>query len=389
MALMDFNIDTSGSPQDVQRRQALADALMKQGMDSTPAAGGPGGGWITALNRGLAGALGGYQRASAANEEQQGKSAWQQKLMAQVLQGGKIDPTAMIGLAADPWANPTAIGAANNAMSLQRQEARDAVDDKYRAASLDLQRKRLANDLDNTPANFEANPDYGKVPGAPQYRPIPGGPADPPYIASVTKAKEKGAGDVVTAVTGPTGETIEIPPGADPETFRNEVTRATADAAIGKFNEQQGKALQFAKRMEHAEGTLGKLDNEGASVKGNVLDHLPGGNYLQSSNYQNYKQAQQEFITALLRRESGAAIAQHEFENYGKQFFPQPGDGPEVIAQKRQARWNALNSMRSEAGPAYKKGQSETKTADAEAPEVTKTIGDKTYVKRGDQWFEK
>src|SRR5437588_432278 len=107
MALTDYSIDVSGSPQDVQRKQALADALMKQGMDSTAAAGGKGGGWITALNRGLAGALGGYQRGAAANEEAQGRDSVRQQL-AQALQGngGKIDPSTMIGLASNPWATP-------------------------------------------------------------------------------------------------------------------------------------------------------------------------------------------------------------------------------------------------------------------------------------------
>ena len=32
MALPDYSIDTNGTPQDVQRRQALADALIKQGL---------------------------------------------------------------------------------------------------------------------------------------------------------------------------------------------------------------------------------------------------------------------------------------------------------------------------------------------------------------------
>lgn len=65
MALTDYSIDTSGTPEDVQRRQKLAEALMQQGGDTSPAAGGKNGGWLTALNRGLAGALGGYQAGQA------------------------------------------------------------------------------------------------------------------------------------------------------------------------------------------------------------------------------------------------------------------------------------------------------------------------------------
>jgi spore germination cell wall hydrolase CwlJ-like protein len=71
--MLDFSIDTSGTPQDVQRRQKLADALLEQGMNSTPAAGGKNGGWITALNRGLAGALGGYQSGQISQEDRAGR----------------------------------------------------------------------------------------------------------------------------------------------------------------------------------------------------------------------------------------------------------------------------------------------------------------------------
>jgi hypothetical protein len=52
MAMIDFNIDTSdpsaqggpvSGPNSIARKQALANALLKQGMDSSPAAGGSGG----------------------------------------------------------------------------------------------------------------------------------------------------------------------------------------------------------------------------------------------------------------------------------------------------------------------------------------------------------
>lgn len=344
--MMDFSIDTTGSPEDVQRKQKLADALMKQGMDSTAAAGGPGGGWATALNRGLAGALGGYQAGAARNEEQQGRDTVRQQLAAALQGGAKIDPQTMIGLASNPWATPGQTQAVTHVADMQTAAERAAVADKHQALMEKLA-VRAANRADDpTPTGFVKQPDG-------TYSPLPGGPTDPNYVAKVAAAKE---GPIATGpVTGPDGKPIDIPPGVDPATFRKAITTDTAHGMAGKFTETQGKANQFATRMEHAGRTLDKLDEQGTSLKGAALDHLPGGNYLQSSNYQDYKQAQQEFVTALLRRESGAAIAHHEFESYSKQFFPQPGDGPEVIAQKRQARWNALNAMKSEAGPAYKK----------------------------------
>lgn len=110
MALTDYSIDTSGSPQDVQRKQALADALMKQGSDSTPAAGGKNGGWVTALNRGLAGALGGYQRGQADQMDQEGRAQHSSNMSAlvQALTGGQQQaaPTPPMGMQPAPSAAP-------------------------------------------------------------------------------------------------------------------------------------------------------------------------------------------------------------------------------------------------------------------------------------------
>lgn len=389
MALTDYTIDTSGSPQDVQRRQAMAEALMKQGGDSTPAAGGANGGWITALNRGLAGALGGYQRGAAANEERQGRESARQQL-ANGLMGadGKINPQAYLAAASNPWVNPQQIGAVGKVADWQHQSEKDAEHKREFGVTSGFQANadrraaaaegRAASDFENTPDQFVSNPKFGQ-PGEPQFI---------DQYAAAKAAAEAGPG-LTGPVTGPDGKPIAIPPGVDPATFRKAVTTDTAHGMAGKFTETQGKANQFATRMQHAESTLSKMDGEGASLKGAVLDKVPGGNYLQSNNYQDYKQAEQEFVTALLRRESGAAIAHHEFDSYGKQFFPRPGDGPEVIAQKRQARWNALNSMKSEAGPAYKEAKPlPTASASATAPEE-KTVGGKTYVKNGSEWFEK
>jgi hypothetical protein len=73
--VLDFSIDTSGTLQDVQRRQKMADALLQEGMNTTPAAGGKYGGWLTAANRALAGALGGYQSGQLGNQERAGLAA--------------------------------------------------------------------------------------------------------------------------------------------------------------------------------------------------------------------------------------------------------------------------------------------------------------------------
>lgn len=164
-------------------------------------------------------------------------------------------------------------------------------------------------------------------------------------------------------VTGIDGKPIPVPPGQDPKKFREHVTTATADAAVGKKTEVQAKDEKFANKMELAERNLADgLDaNEGTSLSGRMKEgspYAPGtstvGNYFQTDNYQKYKQARDNFITALLRDESGAAIGTQEFNRYEKELFPQPGDGKDVIEQKREARRVAIEAMKKGAGPGYK-----------------------------------
>lgn len=179
MALTDYSIDTSGSPQDVQRKQALADALMKQGMDSSPAAGGKWGGALTALNRGLAGALGGYQRGAAANEEQQGRDSVRQ-LMANQLMGadGKINPQASLMLASNQWATPQQVSAVGQTQNYQRGLDQDAehkrefgVTSGFQANSdrrAAAEEARKASTFESTPSQYVPNP-RANEPGQPKY----------------------------------------------------------------------------------------------------------------------------------------------------------------------------------------------------------------------------
>jgi hypothetical protein len=60
------------------------------------------------------------------------------------------------------------------------------------------------------------------------------------------------------------------------------------------------------------------------------LSEIGGRQLLRSRGAQKYDQAKADFINAQLRRESGAAIAQSEFSNADKQYFPVPGDTPDV-----------------------------------------------------------
>lgn len=154
------------------------------------------------------------------------------------------------------------------------------------------------------------------------------------------------------AMQGPDGKIIQMPQGADPKTWRNEITRINADVAAGKKTEVQAKAEIFGNKMELANRSI--TDDVGTSLAGKIASGVPFGNYAQSAEYQKYKQAASNFITALLRQESGAAISKTEFDRYDREYMPQPGDSKEVLAQKAEARRVAIEGMKKGAGPGYK-----------------------------------
>lgn len=124
-----------------------------------------------------------------------------------------------------------------------------------------------------------------------------------------------------------------------------EAARTKADASGNKpLNDVQSKALQFGTRMQTAGAVLDGLAARGVDQPGLIKRAADavglGGaaNWTQSGEQQQVEQAQRDFINAVLRRESGAAIADSEFANARQQYFPQVGDSPEVIAQKRKNR---------------------------------------------------
>ena len=80
----------------------------------------------------------------------------------------------------------------------------------------------------------------------------------------------------------------------------------------------------------------------------NVLPGMLGG---PSSEQQQVDAARKNFVTAVLRKESGAAISPTEFATEAQKYFPQPGDSKETIAQKANARNTAIKAMEIQAGP--------------------------------------
>lgn len=73
-------------------------------------------------------------------------------------------------------------------------------------------------------------------------------------------------------------------------------------------------------------------------------------NFVMGSDDQAFMQAQRDFVSAVLRKESGAAIPPEEMENEIKKYFPVPGDSKQVAAQKAKSRQRAIEGLKAQAG---------------------------------------
>lgn len=148
------------------------------------------------------------------------------------------------------------------------------------------------------------------------------------------------------------------------EQWKTEVARSGATQInMGKLTEGEANAAGFADRLQRANrilmqpsGSEGEaLDLQGLRSGQQALTWVPGGNLAMAPEFQLYEQSKRDFINAVLRKESGAAIGKSEFESADKQYFPQPGDSFKVVEEKRKSREIALDAMARSAGVQYRK----------------------------------
>ena len=123
------------------------------------------------------------------------------------------------------------------------------------------------------------------------------------------------------------------------------------------LTEDQARATGFAKRMVEASQITDPMDF-GDAAKPGVFESVlgpklgqTGANLLRSNDRQLYRQAQENWVRANLRKESGAVIGTDEMAKEIENYFPQIGDGPGVIEQKRRSREAATQGMITSAGP--------------------------------------
>jgi len=141
------------------------------------------------------------------------------------------------------------------------------------------------------------------------------------------------------------------------------------------LTEAQGNATGFGLRAREAadlineletNGTFGRLANVNSAIRSG-LERVPivgtaaggliggAGHLALSTKQQQYAQARDNFIRAVLRKESGATISPAEIQGAEEQYFPRAGENKTVIKQKQDNRETAIESLKIQAGPGARK----------------------------------
>lgn len=126
----------------------------------------------------------------------------------------------------------------------------------------------------------------------------------------------------------------------------------------GNATEGERNAAGYLMRMTEASKLLDQFEGSGAATYGTqtaaAVPFVGGAirRAVMTPDQQQYRQAQEDWVRAKLRKESGASIATDEMDREIETYFPMPGEGKEVIAQKRKARATANAAMRQSSGRA-------------------------------------
>lgn len=125
------------------------------------------------------------------------------------------------------------------------------------------------------------------------------------------------------------------------------------------LTEAQGKDLTYANRAGQSNAVIDQYAQTIASYNPllwsgyKAAENTSLGNTIVPDVVRQVRQAERDFITSILRRESGATISPTEFSVAEKQYFPQPGDDAGTLAQKTQLRNTAIAAFKRSAGSGY------------------------------------
>lgn len=143
-------------------------------------------------------------------------------------------------------------------------------------------------------------------------------------------------------------------PEADLDLYRR---KKEIDAQYGGTKPSIGaekNALAFFNRMLEAERNTRAVEGKQSGWDVGVAAMAPQAlqTWLQSPEGQMATQAQRTFTEARLRKESGAAIPQSEYDTDRTTNFRVPGESKETSAQKRRSRLTTMRGLGTQAGRA-------------------------------------
>jgi hypothetical protein len=137
----------------------------------------------------------------------------------------------------------------------------------------------------------------------------------------------------------------------DAEDIQKEIDAQVKKEAEGggakPLTEFQAKSLAFSLRLIQNEDFINK-NNYDATAFWNE-EYKP--ERFASQDKKAYDASKNNWLAAVLRLESGSAINDPEYIKYDKQYFPQAGDGKDVINQKKLMRAQETQSMIGTIGP--------------------------------------
>jgi len=181
------------------------------------------------------------------------------------------------------------------------------------------------------------------------YFAVPGDPTSWVSMGSAPRWQPEQGPKPPAGYTWGQGGGLEFIPGgpSDPAT----VATIRSSGTQSNQTDTQRLSAGFASRMQEANGQIADLEKTWQPTAVNsAINALPGSNFIVSAERQQFEQAKRNFINAQLRRESGAMISNEEMANADLQYFPQAGDGPEVLAQKKKNREMVIDAMITAAG---------------------------------------
>ncbi|TRD03797.1 hypothetical protein FJV76_14260 [Mesorhizobium sp. WSM4303] len=271
--------------------------------------------------------------------------------------------------AQNPWLNDEQRGVVNMLLKkqLDAQDPNNALDAEYKRAQIEaLKQKGDAGfTLGQGEVRFDAN-GHQIAAGAAKAE------TQPAAVQEYQFAKSQGFpgtfADWEASKKG--GMSLSVDPATGAVTFQQ-------GNNIKPMTEGQSKDTTFATR---AEGALPLVDQFGDALT-NLTESTGGkvpivGNYMKSPEYQKAEQAGNEFLQAILRKDTGAAITAGEMAEYGSVYLPRPGDSPELLVQKKASRSRALEALKAGMTPQALLAQEKAIAASGQPAPGKKTVID-------------